>query len=62
MRVRIHETRTKRRIAKVDNACVAGNLQVASCVNNFVVLYDDDPVLQERVRFTIKHSRSFEHN
>ena len=45
MRVRIHETRTKRRIAKVYDACATGNLQVASCVHNLVVLDDDYPVL-----------------
>src|SRR5262249_13051441 len=62
MRVRIHETRTKRRITKVDNTRAPGNLQVASCVFNLVVLHDDYAVLHYSVRFAIKHSRSFEHD
>src|SRR6516162_4587792 len=45
MRVRIHETRTKRRITKIYEACAIGNHQMASCVYNLVVLHKDYAVL-----------------
>src|SRR5205809_880537 len=60
MRVRIHETWRKRRVAEVDYLCVIGNRQVASRIDNFVAEYDNDGVLRERVRFTVEHPCGFE--
>src|SRR5262250_920867 len=48
----IHETRRKRRVAKVDYLRVAWNRQTVSCVDNLIALHDNDAVLYERVRFS----------
>ena len=62
MRVRIYETRRKRRVAEVDNLRAVWGRQIASRIDNFVALYDDDGVLHERVRFAVEHPCGFKHD
>ena len=49
MGVRVHETRAKRRVPKIDHPCSTGNRQITSCISNLVAFYDDHTVLQEGV-------------
>src|SRR4051794_3616566 len=60
MRVTIHESRRKRGVAEIDHLGVSGRGQVASRIDDLVSLNNDDAVLHERVRFSIKQTRRFE--
>jgi len=60
MRVRVHETRRKRRVAKVDDLRAVWDRQIASRIGNFVALHDNDGILRQGVRFAVEHPRSLE--
>jgi hypothetical protein len=60
--MRIHEAGRKRRIAQIDYLCVAWDRQIAPGIDNLIALHDYHAVLQERVRFAVKESRSFQDN
>src|ERR1041384_7382243 len=60
MRVRIHETRRKRRVAQIDHLRVARDRQITSRIENLIALNEHHGVLHERVRLTVKESRRFQ--
>jgi len=44
----IHESRTNRRVAEIDDLRIARRRQIAPNIDNLVTLHDDDAVLHER--------------
>src|SRR5207244_7357069 len=62
MRMPGHEAWRKGRVTEVDNLRISRRRQIASGVDNFVALNNDDAVLGERFRFTVEKSRSFQND
>src|SRR4051812_30689960 len=60
MRVRVDESGTEGRIAKIDYLRALGNRDPAAGVENLSILHDNDGVRDERLAFAVKHSRGFE--
>src|SRR5438067_10949282 len=62
MGMRVHESWRKRHIAKIDHFRVARNRNGASNIDNLVALHEDNAVRDKRFRFSIEHTRRFQHD
>ena len=60
MRVRVHETGRKRRVAEINHLRIGWNLHVASDVRDHIALHKHDRVAHQRFRFPIEKPRRFE--
>ena len=58
----VHEAWRKGRVAEVDDLRIRRRRQIASGVDNFVALNNDDAVLGQRFRFAVEQTRCFENN
>ena len=59
MRVPIHESGRKRRVAEIDHLRVSWRAQIASGIDDFAALNDDNAVLHECFRLAIEQTRRF---
>src|SRR5690349_12759680 len=57
MRVRIHETRRKRRVAQIDYLRVSWDWHITSRIENLIALHVGDDVLRVRIGLTDKEPR-----
>ena len=62
VRVRVHESGRKRRVAEIDHPRAGRDGQIAANIDNLVAVHDDDAILHERFRFTVEHPRCFQHD
>src|SRR5437762_5191131 len=60
MGVRVHEPGRKRGVAEVDDLRALRDREIATGIDDFVALNDDDAVRNERFRFAIEKARGFE--
>src|SRR5256714_14819065 len=60
MRVAVHESGRKGRVAEIDHLRALGNREVAAGIDDFIALDDDDAVAHERFRFAVEESSGFE--